>query len=443
MNIFQGKTISPVREYIAEIIKECNPKRIFMPCAGSFAVCFLLDEEQRKKTYCSDINLYSSILGYYTDEDCKNVTEKLGLDVGMESDDDLTNLSEAMFIMALEQVAGNNEYGINKRKSMILEHDEMVKQIKEELESCKKRLKGIHYEIADFREIVNRLEEGDFLYVNPPTYRGGYEKMFPYKKISWDKPSIEFFDDKEYEEIVERMFNSKATVVVYSQKRVKYKDAKVIYAQYMGGGRTDYIISNKTFKGYAKCENRQGKNVSLYPIFDDSTEITENSRIEILEVDKETCLYYRDLFVHKLGTTKAECYYLMMIDGKVTTAFGLHRRDFFSMKSEYIGEVFGISVSSKRYKRLGKLFMMCLTSGSFKKYLESTMMMGARTLRGIKTSSKTSHYEGKTDRGVMKLIKREQQANGTFLVVYVGDFRNDTYADCIKTWLKKYGYYKR
>ena len=43
----------------------------------------------------------------------------------------------------------------------------------------------------------------------------------------------------------------------------------------------------------------------------------------------------------------------------------------------------------------------------------------------------------------MKLIKREEQANGTFLVVYVGDFRDDTYTDCVKKWLKQYGYYKR
>ena len=444
MNIFSGKTISPIREYIASLIKECKPQRIIMPCVGSFAVCFLLSEEERKKTYCSDINLYSSIIGYLADEECENVSGELGLKILSlhEEAADIDILAEAMYQMSLDQINTNNEYGISQKKSMEMEHDDLVKQIKDELESCKKRLSGIHYEIADFRRVVDDLRDGDFLYVNPPTYSGGYEKMFPYKNIEWNKPEIEFFDNKEYDTMVNRMFESDATVVVYSQKTIKVLGANIIYAQYMGGGRTDYILSNKKFDGYAKSENKEAKKIAVYPIFNDD-EITEDSKIQMLEVDKDTCLYYRDLFVHKLGTTKAECYYLMLIDGKVTTAFGLHRRDFFSMKSNYIGEVFGISVSSKKYKRLGKLFMMCLTSGSFKEYLESTMMMGARTLKGIKTSSKTSHHEGKTDRGVMKLIKREEQANGTFLVVYVGNFRNDTYSDCVKTWLKKYGYYKR
>lgn len=441
MNIFQGKTISPIREYIAKLINESKPKRILMPCVGSFAVSFLLTEEQRKKTYCSDINLYSSIIGYLADEDCEDVCAKLKLEIDGEYESELDKLAEAMFCLALDQIKTNNEYGINRRKSMIEEHDDICSQIKESLTNCQGRLKGIHYDIEDFRKVADDLQEGDFLYVNPPTYSGGYEKMFPYKEVKWNQLDIKFFDDKEYEEIVNKMMASKATVVVYSQKKVKVDNAKVIYAQYMGGGRTDYIISNKQFEGYAKSENKKAS-ISIYPIYNDE-EITPESKIDILEVDKETCLYYRDLFVHKLGTTKAECYYLMLIDGKVTTAFGLHRRDFFSMKSNYIGEVFGISVSSTRYKRLGKLFMMCLTSGSFKKYLQSTMMMGARTLQGIKTSSKTSHHEGKTDRGVMKLIKREEQPNGTFLVVYVGDFRTDTYEDCVRRWLKQYGYYKR
>jgi len=412
-----------------------------MPCVGSFAVCFLLTKEQREKTYCSDINLYSSIIGMSADERYANVSEELGINIRNEYEEDLDCLAETMFCLALDQIKDNNEYGISKKKSMIAEHDELIEQIKWQIQNCSGRLEGIRYDIRDFRDVVNDLREGDFLYVNPPTYRGGYEKMFPYKEISWNKPEIEFFDDKEYESIVEKMFQSKATVVVYSQKKVKVEGANVIYAQYMGKGRTDYIISNKALTPYATTENKDAK-IAVYPIYDDS-EITADSKVEILEVDKETCLYYRDLFVHKLGTTKAECYYLMLIDGKVTTAFGLHRRDFFSMKSNYIGEVFGISVSSKRYKRLGKLFMMCLTSGSFKKYLEATMLMGVRDLKGVKTSSKTSHHEGKTDRGVMKLIKREEQPNGTFLVVYVGDFRPDTYSDCVRRWLKQYGYYKR
>jgi aspartyl-tRNA synthetase len=107
----------------------------------------------------------------------------------------------------------------------------------------------------------------------------------------------------------------------------------------------------------------------IFPIYSDE-DITEDTEIEFVQVDKETALYYRDLFVHKLGTTLAEGYFLMLIDGKVNTTIGISMRDVFTLKSEYVGEVFGISRSSIKYKRLGKLFMMCLTSGDFKRFLK-------------------------------------------------------------------------
>lgn len=114
-------------------------------------------------------------------------------------------------------------------------------------------------------------------------------------------------------------------------------------------------------------------------------------------------------------------------------------RDVFTQKSQYIGEVFGISRSSVRYKRLGKLFMMCLTSADFRDMLYSKYNFGTRKPLGIKTSSLTTFWEGKTDRSVMKLTFREQLQDGTFRVIYQGDFREDSYKDCIKAWLKRWG----
>ena len=133
----------------------------------------------------------------------------------------------------------------------------------------------------------------------------------------------------------------------------------------------------------------------------------------------------------------------MLIDGKVNTAMGLSMRDVFTMKTEYIGEVFGISRSSKRYKRLGKLFMMCLTSGDMKKFLMAKYNFGIREPKGIQTTSLTTYAEGKTDRSVMKLTHREILKNGQYRVIYKGDFREDTYSDCVKEWLRRWGNKKR
>ena len=50
-----------------------------------------------------------------------------------------------------------------------------------------------------------------------------------------------------------------------------------------------------------------------------------------------------------------------------------------------------------------------------------------------------THFEGKTDRSVMKLTFREQLKNGNYRVIYQGDFRDDTCSECIEKWLGKWG----
>ncbi|GAA3172137.1 hypothetical protein [Nonomuraea salmonea] len=152
-------------------------------------------------------------------------------------------------------------------------------------------------------------------------------------------------------------------------------------------------------------------------------------------VDKDTCLHYRDLFVHRLGQTKAERYCLMLVDGRVTTAFGLHCRDVRLGASQHVGEVFGISVTSLRYARLGKLFMLALTSGEFRRWLQGRFSdMNQAVLEGISTASPTLHHEGKTDRGVLKLVKREPRPGGGFQLLYQGPFRDDTWAEVMRQW---------
>ena len=114
-----------------------------------------------------------------------------------------------------------------------------------------------------------------------------------------------------------------------------------------------------------------------------------------------TALYYRDLFVHRLGATTADRGFLLLVDGQVMTAFGIFIQDFLQFRVQYLPEIFGITRSSIRYKRLGKLFMLLLTSGEMKKRLCDILKLWLHEPAGIQTTSITVHEEGKTDRGAV------------------------------------------
>jgi len=156
-----------------------------------------------------------------------------------------------------------------------------------------------------------------------------------------------------------------------------------------------------------------------------------------------TALYYRDLFVHRLGATTADRGFLLLVDGQVMTAFGIFIQDFLQFRVQYLPEMFGITRSSKRYHRLGKLFMLLLTSGEMKKRLCDILKLWLHEPRGIRTTSITVHEEGKTDRGALKVVSRETLDDGRFRIIYRGDFRDDSFVDVVADWLKKHGERRR
>jgi hypothetical protein len=111
-------------------------------------------------------------------------------------------------------------------------------------------------------------------------------------------------------------------------------------------------------------------------------------------------------------------------------------QDFLQFRTEYLPEMFGITRSSKRYYRLGKLFMLRLTSGEMKKRLCDILKLWLHEPVGIQTTSITVYEEGKTDRDALKVTSRERLEDGRFRIIYRGKFRDDSFADVVTDWLK-------
>src|SRR5438270_8067987 len=143
------------------------------------------------------------------------------------------------------------------------------------------------------------------------------------------------------------------------------------------------------------------------------------------------------------GATTADRGFLLLVDGQVMTAFGIFIQDFLQFRTRDLPEMFGITRSRRRYKRLGKLFMLLLTSGEMRKRLCDILKLWLHEPAGIQTTSITVHEEGKTDRGALKVISRENLDDGRFRIIYRADFRDDSFAEVVTEWLKKHGERRR
>jgi hypothetical protein len=448
--IFLGVVPRGVRSYVArEIVRLGKP--LFNACAGRFSVIEAAVKSgfPAAKVLASDIGLFSSLIGYLAD-DSKRL-EDLGiriLDPSLEPRDvrnDLDFAAHVMLILKLNQLSETNLRGLYLREELRASWCRYRQAVREELEGLVATIKGIHYEVADIWDIVERVAADDAsFFASVPHYPGGYSRMFRTSNLVWNEPKTHEFDPKRFPELMQRL--GEATCAALLCRRGEWEEEvpppwKRVFGRPESRDKALWIIANRSMQAYA--ENKTGfGDIRELPIYDDH-EITPASKFRVLMVGLPTALYYRDLFVHRLGATTADRGFLLLVDGQVMTAFGIFVQDFLGFRTGYLPEMFGITRSSRRYHRLGKLFMLLLTSGEMKKRLCDILKLWLHEPVGIQTTSITVHEEGKTDRGALKVVSREKLEDCRFRIVYRGDFRDDSFADVVSDWLKRHGERRR
>jgi hypothetical protein len=202
-------------------------------------------------------------------------------------------------------------------------------------------------------------------------------------------------------------------------------------------GKTDYVIASRDPGGRLLKTKRRPRTPGTWPLYADQ-EITPASEVGVVCVDRDTALHYRDLLIHRLaGTTVSERYYLFTVDGRVVSVFGLHFRDQVTGKTPYCSMTFGITATSQRYARLGKMLMLCLTSTDMLTYLlhASPNMLQRNPPAGLATSSPAQHEEGKgSGRGVMRLVRRDPMPGGGFALRYEAEWRAEGWPQVVARW---------
>jgi hypothetical protein len=451
--LFLGVTTSPARDFVAGVAARHSYDTYFLPCVGRFATLASMIGKgvPPEKVRASDVSLFSSLIGYLADPRKRYASLAVQLAPSLHPfvEGTRTSIEEAagvLLAIKYAQLTPTNLYLASIRREVRSRLTHYRDHLRACLEKLLEKIRGLHYEMADVTDVIRQaqLAENSFLYVNLPGYRGGYDKMFAglRQQITWSDPGFTEFDPASAKVTLAALTGASCTALAYVHhgKDSVPEGWHVLYAQPVGkNGRTDFIASNHPSTERHAAFSIPDKDPRRLPIYDDE-EITPQTTVQFLPVDRDTCLYYRDLFVHRLGATDALRHYLLLLDGRVVTAVGLDDRFYLAGKSEYLYETFGITKTSRRYARLGKLFMLLLTSGDTKRFFLAKRQFGLRDLRGIRTSSPTKHHEGKTDRSVMKLVSREPLKNGDgFLLVYKADFREDTWRDCLEFWLKRWG----
>lgn len=291
-------------------------------------------------------------------------------------------------------------------------------------------------------------------------HNSGYSKQFDtHGLLEWAEPAVEQFDSSgvAHERIQYMAERSKGLVLYWRISQMIANDVSRAVWALTKPNFTEYLLCNRPEEARALSG---GTVVSMpklalsspnHPVWGTADDrITAATSVAIVQTDRETALYYRDLFAHGLGATDARQFYLVLLDNKVFGAFALHPESFFrgepyKWQAEgdpdlYLFENFGFNASSPHYSRLNRLLMMFITSEGFRDFwLARRQTWSLWDPAGITTVCLAKYPEVKVNRGILQLKTREQMEDGRYHLHYATKWHPGSLHDQLVRWVAKHG----
>jgi GNAT domain-containint protein/DNA adenine methylase-like protein len=452
--LFPTVTESPAREFIAAQLAAAKVGTLILPAAGRFATAAAAAPvlgAGNIRAY--DTALLPTLIGWLADPSKQGLS---ALNVTVPDhlrtfvDGAATDLDTAAGIMAAVKYASlpkGSAYMAEQARAVKASMPALRAALAARLGTQVTQLAGLTYQAGSITEavtevIARQLAEACIVIDFHGLKAHSRAAQLTAEAAFWDQPP-DPFDPRDTGRFLEELTAAEPLVICYVPGDKHIPPGWVRLAAAENSGSTDYVIANRD-PGARLVKTRKRPRAAVpWPLFAEQ-EITPASEIGMVCVDKDTALHYRDVMAHRLaGSTVSERYYLCLVDGRVISVLGLHFRDFVVGKTDLVSETFGLSITSGRYARLGKLMMLALTSAEMRVFLIRTSpgMLSRNPPAGIATSSPTLHEEGKgSGRGVMKLVRREPRPGGGFDLRYEALFRDDTWAQVVAAWHTRYAH---
>lgn len=436
--MFQGTTPPEVKIVIQDIMERqkgaCTD--VFCACSGNYTTDKMLSA-MGFTVHSNDVSLYSKLIADYVlgkDETPVKVKDEQFAKVFANWEDlPLKKLCMVMYMMHIAQLLPQKkEYQI-EMLDIFMQKEQAEIFYRSTLEKLNKgglsfKIKDFYY--GDFADFLKMKKGKGIGIAFPPTYKGGYEKMFKAVEdtFEWKHADYNIFDPKKADELFLKFLEEDKNLI-YTDREFDllsdYETAQIV----LGIGKKPlYLYSSieETPKRYY-VERPQKAQSSKFRVIPMDFEFTENTNISVKVVNKEDVNYFKGFYMsNKVDYTNGGDLALMFFADGLAFGFAV----FSKYSSRRMGELMGLSdfVVNSKTKRLSKLLIML-------ELTHDVRMVIARSVQEyfdiIYTPVYTQKPVSMKYRGVFKLEKREPGK-----LTYFGTFNESTIKETYKKWLK-------
>ena len=451
--MFVGVVHANARKVIASCI-ELLPARAHVICSGNFTLEATLRLNGYKGALTgSDVSLYTCSLGAYF------AGSEIPLRMNLDGFPDLAPLADclgdqegraAAVALALDVVAVYRRRSEFQRRMFRHYQRRMAELADKTIARLRRRRELLRLDAFHARDGWERAVEipagdGDVVLTFPPTYSGGYERL--YRDLdalfTWEAPRYRPLTTGA--EFAARVAQRPGPWIIGTEKRDGDVDAVLGQPFAVAPRDTQVRIHLYTnLEGVAPKVVRRTVNAAPppWPRLEDGDEIRPDSALTVHRVSSPQANWIRQVYASvEVGQASAQYSYAAAVDGRCVGIL-LFQEPTFGMRIEGAVREFetiymmaDIAVASERYPRLSKLLLMAALSRELRHDLEARCV---REIAYCVTTAFSRRPVSMKYRGIFKLLSRKEQGD-TFVLNYYARTGQWTLAEAMRSWSGRYG----
>lgn len=428
-------------------------KRIVEPCCGAFALAAYHLQAGFPATAIetSDITLFSSVLGLAIED---RPMAELGVKVDGEpvalSGDSLSDGAVILWHHALlrfqKMETGGKLYYHHLVEDLQTRSGAHQTALRQALEALRHRFRGLRYRAQCMFDHMAEAADDPAVIINvsPPSYKAGFERFYNTGgRLTWTEPRYRVFEPgRHHAEMFEAAKSWKALLLCQHETKpgtcagpaVYCREVRADWSVYIACNRPDEVLDGK--RGVVvprSVPEPEPLNVSVIP---PDYEIRPDARIEVAHIADKHASYYKGMWVHRLGVRHGEGNAALFIDGYLAGVWGYSDSPIVRHQGEaWRDHVMLVYAAAPPHQdRLARLVTMISLCRSSIATVVTPVILAQ--VNGVFTSEFTRYPEQKANRGIMKLVRRDQDGD-RFRLIYAAPVTEKAYGEVLADWRKK------
>lgn len=431
--MFTGTTPPEVKLLLQDLMRGVKGKDVFIGCSGNYTTDKIMSA-MGYTVHSNDVSLYSKLiadllLDTSTEVECINPELKNVFDTWEETK--YKKLVQVMFALKVAQFhQRKNDYQEEMFNAFIeqskIYYDNTIKKL--EKGALDFSIQSFYY--GDFLDFL-KMKRGKGVGISfPPTYKGGYEKLFSYieESFKYEHAPYNIFDPKEGGAVFKELLDNDENII-YSDRHFNILEGYLVGKIRLGSNKNPlFAYSSLQTNNHYYIERDKCVKPSHIRILPVDYQFTTDTVITVRPCAVNDVNYYKAFYMaNKVNyTTGGDFGLVFMADGM---AFGFTS---FSKQLSTLSQIFMQSdfVVNSETQRLSKLLIMLVKSHDVRRLIARKMY---NYYDGVKTTVYTTSPISMKYRGVFNLERRDEGK-----LIYSSIFTEKSLNELYALWIRKY-----